>query len=323
MMKFAFNLSYAAAVLMLLVVSCTKQTVNKADEPTAPIPDTIIVLPFPSVADTVTSGSNNNMRLGNPTMAKPDASMPENYLINQTYYIESYSRSRGIPNWVSWHFQSEDAGSVKRQDDFRPFTGLPSEWYQVAANSYNYDANGFDRGHNCPSGDRTASYAGNSSTFLMTNMIPQASNFNQGPWAELEDQLRGNNFAGTTNEVYVIMGSYGQGGIGRGKTDTARTIDNGRVTVPKKVWKVAVILPKADGDDLWRITANTTVLAVNMPNAENQYSTSGTGRTAWKNYLTTVSEIEADAKLHGVELNLFSNIPSDIRAALKAKKYTP
>ncbi|RXK85251.1 DNA/RNA non-specific endonuclease [Filimonas effusa] len=315
MMKFKLSVSSVLAVSLLLIVSCSKQSTN-TNPGTNPDPAT----PVPGPADTITSGANNNMRLGNPTMAKPESAMNENYLINQVYYIESYSRNRGIPNWVSWHFQSEDKGTVGRQDDFRPFTGLPSGWYQVAGNSYSYATNGFDRGHNCPSGDRTSSYVANSSTFYMTNMIPQSPNLNQGPWSELEDQLR-DNFVGTSNEAYIIMGSYGQGGLGRGKTDTAKTIDNGRVTVPKKVWKVAVILPKADGDDLMRITANTTILAVNMPNAENLYGTSDAERKAWRNYLTTVAEIEADAKLHGVELNLLSNVPEAVRTALKAKKY--
>ncbi|WP_255412675.1 DNA/RNA non-specific endonuclease [Chitinophaga sp. S165] len=38
-----------------------------------------------------------------------------------------------------------------------------------------------DRGHNCPSADRTSTTA-NSSTFLMTNMIPQAPQNNQQTW---------------------------------------------------------------------------------------------------------------------------------------------
>jgi endonuclease G len=309
-------------IAAIFVASCTKQIVHRADPSgETALPDTIIVTPFPSVSDTVTSGDNNNMRLGNPTMAKPDSALSENYLINQVYYIEAYSRSRGVPTWVSWHFQSEDKGSIKRQDDFRAFAGLPGSWYRVSETSYNYDVNAFDRGHNCPSGDRTSSYAANSSTFYMTNMIPQAPYLNQGPWAELEDNMR-DVLVGANNEAYVIMGSYGIGGLGRGKTDTAKTIDNGRVTVPKKVWKVAVIIPKGS-NDLDRIDANTTILAVNMPNCDNLYSTSGTGRTAWKNYLTTVADIEADAKLHGVNLDILSNVSTTIKAALKAKKYIP
>ncbi|MBK7308199.1 MAG: DNA/RNA non-specific endonuclease [Chitinophagaceae bacterium] len=65
---------------------------------------------------------------------------------------------------------------------------LPPNWYQVQTASYT--STGFDRGHNCPSGDRTLTIPANSSTFLMTNPIPQAQTLNQGPWNDLEDFVR-------------------------------------------------------------------------------------------------------------------------------------
>jgi endonuclease G len=304
---------------LFFIASCTKQTVNKADEPTNTAkPDTIIVTPFPTYNDTITAGDDNNMLLGNPTLAEPNVLFTENYLINQVYYIESYSRNRGIPNWVSWHLEAKDAvKGTDRQDDFRPFTGLPTGWYRVGANSYNFDVNKFDRGHNCPSADRISALPANSSTFYMTNMIPQAPNLNQGPWEGLEDFIR-NTLVGPSNEAFIIMGSYGQGGLGTGKTDTAKTIDNGRVTVPKMVWKVAVVLPK-NNNDLNRIDANTTILAVNMPNVGDKFSVSN--KNAWRDYLTTVNDLEANARLHSVDLNLLSNINATVRAALKARKY--
>lgn len=85
----------------------------------------------------------------------------------------------GTPNWVAWHLQSEDMGSAPRQDDFRSDNTLPSAWYRVVSTSYS--GSGFDRGHNCPSADRTSTIAANSSTFYMTNMIPQAPTLNQVP----------------------------------------------------------------------------------------------------------------------------------------------
>lgn len=56
---------------------------------------------------------------------------------------------------------------------------------------------GYDRGHICPSGDRTASEEMNSQTFVMTNMQPQYHKFNgfddsgnNGLWVRMENQLR-------------------------------------------------------------------------------------------------------------------------------------
>jgi endonuclease G len=98
--------------------------------------------------------------------------MSENYLIDMKFYTESYSSSRGTPNWVSWHIDASRIGSSGRLDNFASFLDLPSNYYQVQSNSYS--GSGFDRGHNCPSGDRTSSTEANSSTFLMPNMIPQS-----------------------------------------------------------------------------------------------------------------------------------------------------
>lgn len=248
----------------------------------------------------VTPGDNSHLLLGNPSNAEANTLYPENYLMDKTYYVSSYSKSRGIPNWVSWHIGSSDLGSTPRQDDFRADNTLPSGWYQVSNSSYS--GSGFDRGHNCPSADRTASVAANSSTFLMTNMMPQAPNNNQGPWANLEDYTRSLVNAG--NEVYVICGSYGSGGTGS-NGGTTYTINNGNVTVPSNTWKVIVVLPNGN-NDLSRISATTRVIAVNMPNAQGL-------NTNWRNHRTTVDAIEA-----ATGYNLLSNVPTSIQNTIEA-----
>ena len=122
--------------------------------------------------------------------------------------------------------QASDLGYSGRQNDFRPDSSLPMGWYEVSDDSYT--GSGFDRGHNCPSGDRTASDAINSLTFLMDNVIPQAANNNEQTWANLEDSTRA--LVEQGDEAYIIMGSYGEGGTGDDGLEN--TIDNGNVTVP-------------------------------------------------------------------------------------------
>lgn len=218
--------------------------------------------------------------------------------------------------WISWHLQKEDFTSVvSRTDNFRADNALPSGFYLVQGTSYS--GSGFDRGHNCPSGDRTSSYAANDATFLMTNMIPQAPTFNQGPWANMEDFVR-NTIVGTANEAFIVMGSYGQGGVGSASTTPMMSIDNGHVIVPYKVFKIVVYLSKGN-DDLNRIDSNAKVLAVNMPNDNTKYSTSN--GTLWKNYITTINDIEADAAKEGVTYDLLRNIRTGVKEYLKTKRY--
>src|ERR1700761_4372443 len=246
------------------------------------------------------TADNTNLLLGNPSGATNSVLNPDNYLIDQTYYIESYNRDKGEPNWVSWYVGSTSLGAIDRSNDFRADTNLPAGWYEVGATSYS--GSGFDRGHNCPSGDRTSTTAANEATFLMDNMIPQAPNNNEQTWANLEEYGRSLVTAG--NEIYVIMGSYGSGGTG--SSGSATTINSGHVVVPSNIRKVIIVIPNGNGD-LSRITTSTRVIAVNTPNIN-------TISSDWTQYITTVKDIET-----ATGYTLLSNVPASIRSVLETK----
>ena len=220
-----------------------------------------------------------HLTLGNPSGATPDETQPGNYLLAKAQYALSYNRSQGKPNWVSWHLSSNWVGTAARQDDFRPDPELPAAWYRVQASSYT--GSGFDRGHNCPSADRTSTVADNSATFLMSNMMPQAPRNNQQTWASLEDYCR--TLLGQGNELYIVCGSYGRGGTG--SNGYLATLDQGRVTVPARCWKVVVVLPVGNNDAA-RVSGSTRVIAVDIPNDNNLH-------TNWSPYRTSVDAIEA------------------------------
>lgn len=291
------NISVLLLGVLVFLASCSKKSDNTVSPPVIP--------------PTPVYGDNDPLYPGNPTNAIASTSYPENYLKNSNYYIMAYSQSRAIPVWVAWHLQSEDLGSTPRQDDFRPDPDLPSAWFHVDGSSYS--GSGFDRGHNCPSADRTSSVAANSSTFLMTNMIPQAPKLNQLPWGGLEDQIR--TLVGTTNEAYVFMGNFGRGGY-NSSGGFFNTIAGGYITVPAKVWKVVVIIPKGN-NDLTRIHSNSTIIVVDMPNDNRLYSSTND----WRNYIVNVNTLEMEANASGVPLNLFQSLPDSVRPGLKAKIY--
>ena len=239
------------------------------------------------------------LALGNPSGAVASLASPNNYLLARPQYSLSYNSSQGKPNWVAWHLGQADLGDAARQDDFRADESLPDGWYQVQ--SSDYSGYGFDRGHNCPSADRTASEADNSATFLMTNMMPQAPQNNQQTWADLEDYCRA--LVRSGSELYIICGSYGRGGTGSDGYYT--TIAGGRVTVPARCWKVVVVLP-AGSNDLARITSSTRVIAVNTPNNVSV-------NASWAGYRTTVDAIEKAAGL-----DLLSALPLAVQNKLEA-----
>lgn len=232
---------------------------------------------------------------GNPSGATANVANENNYLMVKPQYTLSYNRSKATSNWVAWRVAAYWIGTTSRTDTFRADTTLPSGWYQVSDTSYS--GSGYDRGHMCPSGDRTNSVENNSATFLMTNMIPQLPANNQGPWALFENDVR--SIAGSTNEVYVISGPVGNIG----------TIDSGRIVVPQYTWKVVLILPDGN-NDLSRVTRNTRAFGLVIPN-------SGTINSAWRTYRVTVDEVEA---LTGYDF--FSLVPKSTQAIIERRRDT-
>ncbi|MFD2785033.1 DNA/RNA non-specific endonuclease [Hymenobacter rubripertinctus] len=277
------------ALLTSLAASCSKDAVVPTASPSAAVQS----------AD-ATATRDNNLALGNPSGAQADSYFYWNYLITKPQYTMSYHRDRGTPNWVSWHLSSAWIGSTPRQDNFAADNTLPSGWYRVGSTSYS--GSGFDRGHQCPSADRTGSVADNSATFLMDNMIPQAPNNNQRTWAGLENYCR--TLVNAGNELYIICGSYGKGGTGSAGYKT--TLDNGRVTVPARCWKVVVVLPTGAGDAS-RVTSSTRVIAIDTPN-DNSLNTS------WGTYRTTVDAIES-----ATGYNLLSAVSTSVQSVVEAR----
>jgi endonuclease G len=242
----------------------------------------------------------DHLIMGNPSNAVADIAFENNYLMSKAQYALSYNRSRAIPNWVSWHLDPLWLGTAPRQDDFREDPTLPAGWFRVQDGSYS--GSGFDRGHHCPSADRTNTIPDNSATFLMTNMMPQAPNNNQGPWAQLEEYSR--QLVDEGNELYIIMGGAGQGGVG--SNGAASTIAGGQVVVPAYTWKVIIVLPQGV-NDVDRVVRTTRTIAVIMPNVQGL-------DTNWRNWRTSVLKVE---RLTGYKF--FSNVRPQIQRIIKQK----
>jgi endonuclease G len=247
--------------------------------------------------------SSEHLVMGNPSNATANVSQPTNYLLDKPQFAISYNRDLGRPNWVSWHLSASWLGSAARQNDFRADTTLPAGWYQVQATDYS--GSGFDRGHHCPSADRTSTVADNSATFLMSNMMPQSPDNNQGPWEALESYCRTLESQG--NELYIIAGGSGSGGSGS-NGGTTFTVASGHVGVPSQTWKVILVLPDLSGNDVARVTTSTRTIAIIMPN------TQGIRTNDWRTYRVSVDQVEG---LTGYDF--FSNVPTATQSVIEAR----
>jgi endonuclease G len=256
-------------------------------------------------------GDSDEMLLGNPSGASTDPFSSDNYLMVKPYWAEGYDAAWGEPRWVSWEVTSADLGDSPRKPMFDPDQTLPMNFVRITTRDYS--GGGFDRGHMCPHGDRTANQDMSYATFVMTNVIPQAPNVNRKAWAQLEEYCR-QLVKDDNDHLYIMDGPAGQGG--RGSLGYRDAVGHGKVVVPAYCWKVIVIVPpNSDGHDLSHITASTRVIAVWVPNDQDQVG------EEWSGFRTTPAQIEAKTGLH-----FFTKLSPPVAATLDKeldKTYVP
>jgi DNA/RNA endonuclease G (NUC1) len=244
---------------------------------------------------------------GNAEFGEPaDADAGDDFILRHLEYTASYSNVRNTPNWVSYDLDASHFGPEDRCDCFTFDPDLPSDFAHYTTNDYTGAGTiagfGIDRGHLARSFDRTSGSLDNAFTFLFSNIIPQAADLNQGPWAALENFL-GDLARFQDREVYIVTGVAGNRGSVK---------NEGLITIPSSTWKVAVIMPRDRGLADVHETADLDVIAVNMPNEP------GIRNVPWETYKTTVDAIEA---LSGYDV--LALLPDQIEIAVESGTHAP
>jgi uncharacterized repeat protein (TIGR01451 family) len=192
-----------------------------------------------------------------------------------------------------------DKGSSGRSPNFYTDTNLPPDFYWVPGDPTNpFSGSGYDRGHMCPSGDRTINSTYNDMVFFMSNIIPQASLQNQNIWANFENYCRQTLLPGG-KELLILCGP---------SLFTTNKLDSNHVTIPGYTWKIVVVVPGGTGTATNRISPTTQVIALRIPN------TDAVAYDAWQNYRTNVVAIEADTGF-----SFLTALPPNLATVLRNK----
>lgn len=211
----------------------------------------------PGVAANVISP---HLSLGNPSDAGGD---PNNHLVLRPQFAASWNAKERIANWVAWRLVASDIGDTERSQ----FYGDPEISTPAPKD---YTNSGYDRGHLCPSKDRSDTTGNNQAVFTMLNIVPQAADNNRGPWEKAERFERDLALAG--REVYIIAGGVGSQASFKG------------ITAPDSTWKVIVALER--GKNFPEGQEKAQVFALLVPNHE------GIKNDRWQQYQTSEAEIE-------------------------------
>lgn len=251
----------------------------------------------------------------NDTYDRPWAEQPEykdgTALVHKTYYTKTtsgrrirnysicYDTEKLVSHWVAYPLHNCYIGNSGRTDEwsfddayytYNSSTGYYDKKYvytnpvisqtlQQNIEAGGYQGNG-DRGHMLPSASRTVDYNTNAQTFYATNMMPQYSQFNQGVWATLENDVRTWRCADT---LYVVTGTLYESGSYQ---FTAR---GRKITSPSHAYKL--VLRTRSGNSKKNIADITSADELMCIGFLFQNNSTG-ANTSIRNAAVSVAEIE-------------------------------
>ena len=154
---------------------------------------------------------------------------------NYSFY---WSPTHHVSYWVAYLLYDEVLKkNVTRNDNYALDPIVPQS-DQPAVSTYS--SSGYSRGHQMPSQDRLSSRAMNNSTFFLTNITPQDSDFNGGVWFQLENKVHA--WGGQCDTLYVVTGCV----VDDDKSNGTIGSGNNSITVPKHYYKALLRLDNGD-----------------------------------------------------------------------------
>ena len=197
-------------------------------------------------------------------------------IIEHNYFTLSYSEKHEQAEWVAYELAKSD---LSKNEFERPYFIEDKKIKTKSADWRNYKNSGYDRGHQCPAGDRRMSYEAYNETFLTSNISPQDHDFNAGIWNRLEQKVRF--WADKYDGVYVVTGGVLKGHM--------KTIGDENVSIPNAFYKIVVDI---SGGNYKAIA----FVIPNKPSSESFYE-----------YAVSIDEIEA---ITGIDF--FPKLPDSI-----------
>lgn len=200
-------------------------------------------------------------------------------VVEHKAYTLGYNEDAEQANWVAYALTRDNLLNpiVERSNDFKedPFVVTGS------ATLSDYRKSNYDRGHLAPAADFRWDKDAMNESFYMSNMSPQAPDFNRGIWSTLESVVRNNAY--NNGKMYITTGPVFY------TDDTQKTIGANKVKVPDAFYKALLVYSDSDKKTIGFL----------LPNEK--------GTRPLSSYTISIDNLE---KLTG--LDFFYNLPDDI-----------
>lgn len=220
----------------------------------------------------------------------PLGTSSDNRLVVRSIYCLSNNPDTKLADWVAYRVDSETMkAGTRTKRTWRADPALPAdETLEPADYKGAHAALHTDRGHQAP----LASFKGTNSwhqTNYLSNITPQRSDLNQGPWKRLEDKVRE---LAANETIYVMTGPLYERDM-----EALPGADEPH-KVPSGYWKIVAI--QKDGELPLLVTAYI-------------FDQNTSRRSKMSEHVVTVDEIEERS-----ELDFFWKLPDDVEAKLES-----
>lgn len=207
-------------------------------------------------------------------------------LLPRIGYLVAYDETRRNPAWVAYRLGPR--ANFPAGD--RPDRFITDQQTRARVSHNEYSGSRYDRGHMAPNYAIATRYGRKAQieTFLMSNVVPQDPDLNQGPWREIEHWIA-NDYASRFDTIYVITGPI--------YDDQIETLDSG-VEIPDAFFKIAVGLKKG------KVDAVAFIAEQDVERGER-----------FDKLLTTIDDIESKSGF-----DFFSLLPDDQEEELESKR---
>ena len=165
----------------------------------------------------------------------PTGAPSSNLEINHDIFILSYNIKTKYADWVAYKVGLNNISGTTRNRAWQADPKIPKD-FALIPSDYK-DANkvcSYDRGHQAPLADFSNNNNWEKANYL-SNITPQQSALNRGPWNYLEAKTR--NLLKTFKEIYVLTGPY-YASKKMCKLPHARILNR----VPNGYWKIITVV---------------------------------------------------------------------------------